>query len=253
MHIMGSHFAGKTVLEHLKAARAKGHEAMRDEHGLDAPMHVIAGADAARQSAVLFSILAICGYTLPIEEPTWNQLFGLFFFALLLWKTSRIAHLGWCRLERINRLIGEEKQEIVQNREEEKSELTEIYRAKGLEGELLTNVIDVLMADDNKVLGIMIEEELGMRTESGDHPLKQALSVGVGILLTGFGCSIGLLIGRYVGAFIASSIVVLLSAYTMAFLERLRMIDCLVWNLSILFLVMGSTYFLAQYITGVFL
>ena len=56
----------------------------------------------------------------------------------------------------------EERFEIAHHRGQEKEELTELYALKGFKGELLDQVINVLMADDNRLLSVMLEEELGL-------------------------------------------------------------------------------------------
>ena len=78
------------------------------------------------------------------------------------------------------RLLEEEKWEIEHNRNQEKVELKVLYRAKGFEGKLLDDVVDVLMADDKRALHIMLKEELGMTLEAYEHPLKQSLGALLG-------------------------------------------------------------------------
>ena len=48
-----NHFEGKSVIEHLKAARAKGALAAAEIHGAETPGYLSAGADAAKESAVV--------------------------------------------------------------------------------------------------------------------------------------------------------------------------------------------------------
>ncbi len=50
------HFEGKSVHEHLKAARAKGALAAAEIHGTEMPGHLSAAADAARDTAVVLML-----------------------------------------------------------------------------------------------------------------------------------------------------------------------------------------------------
>ena len=65
-------------------------------------------------------------------------------------RTKRPFGLG--RLERLHRVIEEERWEIEHHRQEEREELAALYQAKGLTGKLLDDVVATLMADDNRLL-----------------------------------------------------------------------------------------------------
>ena len=95
---------------------------------------------------------------------------SLFSIGWLFWKLGRSSLLGWARLERLHRLIQQEQWEIEHHRAQEKEELTAMYHQKGLTGKLLEQVIEVLMADDNRLLRVMLEEELGLTLETYEHP-----------------------------------------------------------------------------------
>ncbi len=99
---------------------------------------------------------------------------------------GRSAWLGWSRLERLHRILAQEKWEIEHNREQEREELGVLYAAKGFEGKLLEDVLDVLMADGDRLLKVMVEEELGLTLESQVHPLKQGLGAGFECYLPAF-------------------------------------------------------------------
>ena len=154
--------------------------------------------------------------------------------------------LGWSRLERINNLIEDEKREITTNRDEEKAELTAIYQAKGFSEPLLSKVIDVLMADDNKLLSIMLEEELGMSLESYEHPLKQAAGTGIGILLTVALFSLLTYFYTIPGLYAATFVTIAAASFFMAKLESVRPLNAIVWNLALTALAAASTFLLMR-------
>lgn len=245
-----SHFNGKSVLEHLKQARAKGKEATEPHHALETPGHLIGGADAARESAFIILALSLLLNAMGVEGEKMMAVSFMVLFAMLLWRAGRSGLLAWNRLERVNKLIGDEKYEIEHNREEEKEELTEMYRAKGFSGELLNKVIDVLMADDNKLLGVMLEEELGVSLESYEHPLKQALGSAVGVFLAAGLLIAGMMVDHYYGTLFAAYIVIVTSSWVMAKIEKLRIINALVWNLSLAFMASMATLFFAKFLSG---
>jgi hypothetical protein len=239
-----SHFHDKSVVEHLRETRMKGFRASQENHGLEPQGHIIAGADAAKETAIVTLLLWIVLSQLQMEFFSKVLALGFVTLGILLWKSGRSALLSWGRLERVNRLIADEKHEIETNRQEEKEELTEIYRAKGFTPPLLEKVIDVLMADDNKLLGVMLEEELGVTLEIYEHPLKQALGAGIGVFLSSCLIVIGLMLQSVWGLFFTAYLTIFIASYVTAKKERIRPLPSIVWNLSLAFLVSFAVYFL---------
>lgn len=233
-----NHFKGKDALSHVIDARIKGRLASAEVHGTELPGHVSAAADAAKESA--FYILLL--WTLLKDV---NMLL-LFTAALIFWKVGRSAILGWSRLERLHRVIEEERYEIEHHRAQEKEELKALYAAKGFSGRLLDEVVEVLMADDNRLLQVMLEEELGLNLESHEHPLKQALGAFLGVIGSALVLSFGLFILPYWGVPLCACVVIGLSAGTTAQLEKNRPLPAIVWNLAVTVLATGVAYFLSQ-------
>ena len=229
-----NHFENKDPLKHVTEKQAEGIISSTEIHGAEIPGFLFAGADAARDTA-LFILLV---WTL---RPT---LFSLIFLSLgwLIWKTGRSAWLGWSRLERLHRLLEEEKWEIEHNRYQEKEELKVLYAAKGFEGKLLEDVVDVLMADDERALHVMLREELGLALEAYEHPLKQALGALTGALFTIAACLAGLFLQPDWGVVIAAFIAIGVAAFLSAKWEKNRFIDAIVWNLGIAALAYGCVY-----------
>jgi hypothetical protein len=230
------HFEGKSVHEHLKAARAKGALAAAEIHGTEMPGHLSAAADAARETAVVLLLLWILFPREPI-------LLLLMAGGLFLWKVGRSALLGWARLERLHRVIEEERWEIQHAREQEREELAALYQTKGLTGKLLDEVVTVMMADDNRLLNIMLEEEMGLALEIYEHPLKQSLGAGVGVLI-----ATTLFAGGYFffSPIAGTALTIIIAAITVAKLERNRRLEALIWNLALVAFIAGATYFLKQ-------
>ena len=225
------HFKGKTIPDHLKEAREKGAKASEQIHGVELSGSLHAGCDAAKETALYLSILYILApKTLP-----------LFAIGLCIWKTGRAAFLGWSRLNRLNQLIAQEHAEIQHSRENEQIELMEIYRAKGFEPPLLDQVVQVLMADENRLLTVMLEEELGLRLEEYEHPLKQGLGAFLGVTCA----ALPLLVASLLSPFIFFGLVFIffLLSTTLSIIPQKRsFISFNTWSLSLAFLVLLTVY-----------
>lgn len=235
-----NHFKGKAALQHVIDARMKGKMASSEIHGTELPGHVSAAADAAKETSLILLIL----WTLLGSGAHWFIL--VFLSGWLIWKVGRSGILGYARLERLHRVIEEERWEIEHHRPQEKEELKALYAAKGFSGKLLNEVIDVLMADDNRLLQVMLEEELGLSLSSYEHPLKQAAGAAVGVVGTALILSFGLFALPAWGPPLCAALVIALSAGTTAQLEKNRPFPSIVWNLAIAALAAGTAYFMSQ-------
>jgi vacuolar iron transporter family protein len=169
------HFKGKEAITHVAEAQAQGIISSSEIHGTELPGHISAATDAAREVAF---ILAVSWLILSKLGLSYGHLLGILSVlsgGLVIWKTGRGAWLAWFRLERLHRIVAQEKWEIEHHRQQEREELKALYAAKGFEGKLLEEVLDVLMADGDRLLRVMIEEELGLSLESHEHPDRKSV------------------------------------------------------------------------------
>lgn len=234
------HFKGKSVAAHLRDARKRGAMATAEAHGQELPGHFSAGADAAKETALLFLIVWAARPDLP------TLFFIALGFGILIWKTGRSALLGWNRLERLHRVIEEERFEIEHHRDQEKQELREMYEAKGFSGKLLDEVVEVLMADDNRLLRVMLEEELGLSLEVYEHPLKQACGAFFGTLITA-GISIGsVYFWPQIGIPLFAVLIVVITSNMTARYEKRSQMSAVIWNGALALFTGGAVYFLAR-------
>ncbi len=236
---MVNHFEGKSAEEHVKEARKKGAIAASEVHGAEMSGSYAACIDASKDSALGALILWTAVESLPL----------LFLFACgwLLWKTGRSALLGWARLERLHRLIEDERLEIEHHRGQEKEELKALYSLKGFKDKLLDDVIEVLMADDDRLLQVMLEEELGLTLEAYEHPLKQALGAFIGSAIAFAVIITGSKLFSWHGTILAGGAIIIISATAGAKLERNAIRPALIWNLSLAALSIGTVYFLKSF------
>ena len=239
------HFEGKDALQHLKDARQRGALASSERHGIEPSGYLSAATDSAKETAFLLLSLSLIFASL-----LQHHLIALSILMVgwLIWKTGRSALLGWSRLERLHRLIEQERWEIEHHREGEKEELTAMYQQKGLKGKLLEQVIDILMADDNRLLQVMLEEELGLTLESYEHPLRQATGAATGVIIAYIAYLVGFLIMGFWGA--AALISLLFAGMTLNMAKRQdnQLAKAVVWNIAVLGLGLGSIYYMAQFV-----
>jgi hypothetical protein len=246
------HFKDKDAIGHVIEAQAAGITASSEIHGTEIPGSISAGADAARETVIAYLLLSL--FISHINYSSKEMLLSLSAFgvAWLIWKTGRSGWLAWSRLERLHRIVAEERWEIEHHRQQEREELTALYAAKGFEGKLLADVIDVLMADGDRLLRVMIEEELGLSLEVHEHPLQQALGAASGVIIAAFFCILGILLfPQYystLGLLVFGSLTIGASAAVSAKYEKNKMVPAIVWNLGLMCVSFGSFYFLSEWI-----
>jgi hypothetical protein len=242
-----AHFKGKDALDHVIEAQAAGIISASEIHGTEIPGHLSAAGDAARETALLLRILWIllthCKYS-PDENLT---LLTIFAIGWLLWKAGRSAWLGWFRLERLHRILEQERYEIEHHFQQERDELRVLYAAKGFEGKLLEDVLDVLMADNDRLLKVMVEEELGLSLETTEHPLKQGLGALFGVVLSSLIILILCYFWTDYGLYTGSILTIILSSAMIAYLAQNETIPAVIWNLGLAMLSIGTIYFLLQW------
>lgn len=243
-----SHFKGKEAIEHVAETQAAGIVDSTEIHGTEVPGHISSAADSARETALV--LLLLMAVLMPLNLPirTLLEVMGVFSIGWIIWKSGRSAWLGWSRLERLHRVLEQERYEIQHHRQQERDELRALYAIKGLEGKLLEEVLDVLMADDERLLRIMLEEELRLSLESHEHPLKQAVGAFIGGFLASVICLAGLMVFYPYGMLLAAFLVLALGGMLSAYHARNRLIPAIVWNIGLGVLTFGSVYFLLQYI-----
>ena len=243
-----SHFNSKEAVEHVAEMQAKGIVDATEIHGTEIPGHISAATDSAKETALTISIIWLLLIKMSLTHL--NIFYGLLTFSIawLIWKSGRSAWLGWSRLERLHRIVAQEKWEIDHHREQEREELTALYNAKGFEGKLLEDVIDTLMADNNRLLKVMIEEELGLSLESQEHPLKQGAGALIGGVFASIICLAGFWLYPWTGLLFGAILILIASAAISAYHAKNQMIPAIVWNLGLAALSIGCVYFLLQYV-----
>lgn len=91
----------------------------------------------------------------------------------------------WTRVRYYEAELDRERREIQDNLEHEKEEVRVLYAAKGFHGPLLEQIVDTLSADDDRLLRVMMEEELGLSMHHVAHPLVVGAWNFAGAVLAG--------------------------------------------------------------------
>lgn len=247
---MTDHFNGKDALQHIVEVQAGGKLASSEIHGAETPGFLFAATDAARETTLALLLIAL---TLSYFEFVSDQVFVVllsFAAGWIFWKIGRAAWLSWSRLERLHRVMDEERREIEQNRDQEREELKALYECKGFKGKLLDEVIDVLMADGDRALRVMLQEELGFRLEENEHPLIQGLGAGVGALIA---CLVLFLAFVSGNQFLFNAVAICIfagSCYLTAVRENNKVIGAIVWNLGIGLFAYLVAFYCMQFISN---
>lgn len=212
------------------------------------PGSLSAAGDSAKETATIVLFLWLLFHFVDLSFGEQLILFLSFGLGWLIWKTGRSALLGWNRLERLHRVIEQEKYEIENNRPQEREELGVLYKAKGFQGKLLEDVLDVLMADQDRLLKVMLEEELGLTLAAYEHPLKQCLGAALGVLsVLSLSILFFYLFPQY-GMPLASFCSIGISTVIAATYEKNAKLASLIWNLSIAGAGFGAIIFVYEFL-----
>ena len=232
------HFRGQSAQQHIVEVQANGVITSAEVHGAETPGSLFATIDAMREISLLFALLLLL---LPaLTTPLLLALLA----AVVVWKGGRAAFLAFYRLERLHRVVKEEQREIQENRSQEKEELKELYRLKGFEGKLLDDVVDVLMADGDRALRVMLQEEMGFRLEENEHPIVQGIGASLGALLGGAVALLSFLSFGLQGLFLGVGCLFVLAGVYSARREKNRVISAVVWTLFLGAATLATGYFL---------
>jgi vacuolar iron transporter family protein len=176
------HFHGQTALKHLAEVRGDSVSASLEVHGAETPGPFFAFLDSARETALLvaFGLIGVDFFNVASRHKFIVAVAIL--SGWVFWKGARSTILAWSRLYRMHKVATEEQTEIQTNRPQEREELIALYGAKGFSGPLLDTVVDVLMADQDRLLTVMLQEEMGLRLEENPHPLLQGIGAAAGAL-----------------------------------------------------------------------
>jgi vacuolar iron transporter family protein len=229
-HSNNSHFKGVDPLTHVESKRQ---EMALEIHGQETSGHIAATFDSIRDTAIFLLLLWSSLFSLQIPPQTIFKILVLSAIGWMIWKTGRTGWIAWSRLERLHRLMEQERWEIIHHRQQEREELQVLYSKKGFEGQLLEEVCDVLMADNDRLLHVMLEEEMGLSLESYEHPLKQSLGSFLGTFFTStISLSLFFVFHSYLFT-LAPLLLCALSGAMTAYSQKNKVVSAFIWNLGL--------------------
>lgn len=237
---MHEHFQGQTAAHHL--SDKKDHFSyLKETHIGELSGFQANFTDSLRETTLVLTLFVLIS---SFFSASWS-LFLVFAFSFTIWRCARIAWIGWSRLEKLHRIIEEERYEIEHNSEQEREELITLYKHKGFEGKLLDEIVEHYMSDFDRLLRVMLEEEMGLTLSSLEHPLKQAYGVFLGSAVAVLPLFISLFLPNLF-FYVVGTILLALGAFLTAFWQKNSISAAIVWTLAIALLSVGTCFFLLK-------
>lgn len=158
------------VDDHLSEARHRALRMLAGESHLGAVDDWRRALTSARDAIIWIWVLwvALHGFGDPAFGGTMLVAMSIALALLVGMSTARSTHT---QVQYYASELERERTEIRENFEEECEEIRVLYAAKGFREPLLSQIVDTLSADDDRLLKVMMEEELGLSMSHINHPL----------------------------------------------------------------------------------
>ncbi len=240
--------------EHLTEARMRARQMLAGESHLCAVDDWRRVLVSARDSLILIWLVwvALHGFG---DPPFTGRMLAAMSVALALLVGISTARSTHSQIRHYVSELERERAEIRHHPEHEREEVYALYRAKGFEEPQLTHVVDTLCADDDRLLKVMMEEELGLFMHHIPHPLTVGVWNFFGALASGLLISLPVLwLSPSVthwwmtagGAILLGIVSVVCAKAT-----QRSMIEFFTVGAMMALVTGGVVYFLAQWLSGV--
>lgn len=173
-----------TTAAHLEAVRHRGRWLMASEGAEAVPYEVLHSCSAARDSAVIIFAIQMILFSARLADHTTTVLFAAAVALALYTGTANMLAIA-AQLRYWASELRRERREIREQPEFERDEIRALYEAKGFTGPILEKIVDTLCGDEDRLLKIMMEEELGIFMEQSNHPVVIGVITGVASLIGG--------------------------------------------------------------------
>ncbi len=176
--------AESDAADHVAEARQRARQVLAGESHIGAVDDWRRALVSARDSLILIWLawVALHGFGDPPFTGWMLVAFAVALALLLGISTARSTH---AQVQYYAAELERERNEIRTNFEHEREEVRELYAAKGFRDPLLTQIVDTLSADDDRLLKVMMEEELGLSLYHVNHPLIVGIWNFFGVLISG--------------------------------------------------------------------
>lgn len=170
--------------DHVSEARTRARQVLGGEAHLGAIDDWRQSLVSARD-ALLLTFLAWQALSNVAGETTVGPLLLAFVFGVALVISLSKARATATQVDYYMTEFLRERREIKEDFEHECSEIRALYAAKGFREPLLSQVVSVLSADNDRLLKVMMEEELGLSMQHMQHPLLVGVWNFLGAALAG--------------------------------------------------------------------
>lgn len=234
---------------HLETARKLGRGMLASEAEGGQPYEVLHAASAARDGAIL--VLALWAMLQGIRHPDLGNAILLTTAAVVATYSGIANALGvYAQIRHWEHELRRERDEVHHYPAQERQELKAIYEAKGFTGEQLDSIVDTLCSDDDRLLKIMLEEELGIFFEQWNHPAVIGLLTGVASLIGGLAVAGAAMASTHWLPPVAAAVIIALAAMIRTGWYRPSTIESFArWSL-VAGCVAGVAFFLSQLLFG---
>lgn len=195
-----------TTAAHLEQARRRARGLFAAEVAHDRPYELVHAATAGRDSVVVVLMFWAVMVGIHATEHSWAAL-GAVAVAAAVHTGISNAQAVYAQLKYWESELKRERDEIRSQPEFEREELRVLYQAKGFHGELLETVVNTIFNDEERLLKVMLEEELGIFFEQRNHPLLTGLFTGLASLASGLLVAMAAGSGNFTAAAVTTGIV----------------------------------------------
>lgn len=177
-------FHDAEAADHVSEARLRARQVLGSEAHLGAVDDWRRALVSARDALILTWViwLALTGFGSGLSIGPFLLALTLALALLVGISTGRSTYL---QVQYYESELERERNEIHNSFDHECDEVRALYAAKGFREPLLTQIVDTLTSDEDRLLKLMLEEELGLSTEHMNHPLVVGLWNFLGAFLAG--------------------------------------------------------------------
>jgi vacuolar iron transporter family protein len=249
-----------TTAAHLDAVRKRGRRLMASEAEGGVSYELLHATSAVRDGTILLLILWVI--LLAVGAGGHEQRSGLvvggagiaimfaaaIVFAVYAGVANMLAIAAQLRFWESE--LRREREEIRNEPGREREEVRALYEAKGFSGRVLDEIVDTLCADEDRLLKVMMEEELGIFFEQVSHPVVIGVLTGAASLAGGLAVATAAALGPpWLALSVAGVLLAAVSGIRVGWRWRATMESAARWVLTACG-VAGLAYFLAMLLVG---
>ncbi len=244
------HTASSDAADHLVEARQRARQVFASESHLGAVDDWRRALVSARDVLILIWLtwVALHGFG---DPPFSGLMLVAMAIALALLIGISTGRSTFTQVQYYATELDRERSEIRDNFEQEREEVRALYEAKGFCEPLLGRIVDTLSADDDRLLKVMMEEELGLSMHHINHPLivglcnfAGALAAGLALALPAWLCSPQ---SAHLWMSIGGSVLLLIVSIIAARATRRATLEFFTVGMVMAVVTGGVVYFLAQW------